>query len=173
MSGQANLAAFFKPTKNETWNNNLAWQPIPVHPANAKEFSPAPNCAIYLTEFANVLVTSATFEALNTENAEIYEYLTNHTGTHVTSAMAVYSIYDTLHVEVQLGFELPEWAKSVYPEPLKSITGIACESFAYTREQKRLSKYCISYIELEQVISSQEKTFHLPSEDYIQIKTHL
>lgn len=140
MSCQSNLAAFLKPTKNETWMEKLAWQPIPVHPSDSKVFSPSPDCAIYSTESANVQVKDPLYIALNEEFKELYEYISNHTGMNITSVSMVYWIYDILHIEEELGFQLPEWTKSVYPEPMKTVTAAAFQSFAYTTEQKRLSK---------------------------------
>lgn len=141
MSCQSNLAAIFKPTANETWNENIPWQPIPIHPVDDAVISPSPDCSIYNTEMANVLLNDALFAALNEEFADLYSYLSTNSGNNVTSVVAVYSIYDTLHIEDQLGFALPSWTNSVYPEPMKTVAGYAFKSFTYTTEMKRLGKY--------------------------------
>lgn len=141
MSCQSNLAALFKPTANETWKSDLPWQPIPVHPSDEKVISASPSCSIYRTEMANVLVNDPLFAAFNTEFADLYTYLTNYSGNNVTTVAKVYSIYDTLHIEDQLGFELPSWTNSVYPEPMKTISGYAFKSYTYTTEMKRLGRF--------------------------------
>lgn len=138
MSCQSNLAAVFKPTKDELWNENLQWQPIPVHPADPAVISTTPACSIFLTEMADVYAKDPLFVAMNEEFKDLYENLTEYTGSQVTTVFDVYSIYDTLHIEEQLGFELPSWTKSVYPEPMKSITGYAFKGFSQTTRMKRL-----------------------------------
>lgn len=140
MSCQSNLAGMFPPTKDETWNDKLAWQPIPVHPADSKVISGLPDCSIYNTESANILVTDPLYVALNKEFADLYQYLTNFTGFNVTTVVTVYSIYDDLHIEERLGFKLPDWSKSVYPEPMQTVTASAFASFSFTTEQKRLGR---------------------------------
>lgn len=140
MSCQSNLAAMFSPTENETWNENLHWQPIPVHPADQNVISGTPNCNIFTSEWAKILVQDPLFVAINEEFAELYSYLSNYTGSEVSTVLDVDGIYDTLHIEEQLGFELPAWTESVYPEPMLTITGYAFLSLSYTTEMKRLSK---------------------------------
>lgn len=139
MSCQSNLAAIFSPTADETWKTDLPWQPIPVHPADESVISGSPNCAIYNAELAKIVLKDSLFVAINEEFADLYSYLSNNTGNSITSVQDVYSIYDTLHIQEQLGFELPSWTESVYPEPMLSLSGYAFLSFAYTTEMKRLS----------------------------------
>lgn len=141
MSCQSNLAAIFKPTKNETWKEGLPWQPIPVHPIDPAVLSTVPDCAIYQTELAKIVATDPLYLALDKEFADLYAYLTNYTGTNVTSTVNVNSIFDTLHIEHQLGFKLPAWTEAVYPEPMKTITAYVFQAASFTKEMKRLSKY--------------------------------
>lgn len=140
MSCQSNLAAIFTPTENETWNKDLSWQPIPVHPTVSTVISTIPNCAIYSTEKAKIVVKDALFVAINEEFADLYTYLSNNTGKSISTVVDVSSIYDTLHIEKQLGFDLPSWTTSVYPEPLHTLTGYAFLANSYTTEMKRLSE---------------------------------
>lgn len=140
MSCQSNLAGFFRPTKDETWNEDIDWQPIPVHPVDSEVISGVPSCSIYSTESANIVVNDPIYVAINEKFADLYTNLSVYTGYNVTSVVTVYSIYDDLHIEEQLGFTLPEWSKSVYPEPMKTVTAAAFASFTFTTEQKRLGK---------------------------------
>lgn len=144
MSCQSNLAAIFKPTENETWREDLPWQPIPVHPADPKVITGSPPCGIYQKEMANVIVNDPLFAALNVEFADLFEYLSNYTGSDVTNVVSLYSIYDTIHIEDRLGFQLPSWTESVYPDPMYTISGYAFKAFTYTTEMKRLGKYLLS-----------------------------
>lgn len=145
MSCQSNLAAVFKPTKNETWKEDLPWQPIPVHPVNSAVISAVPGCSIYRTEYAKVMARDPLYVALNEEFADLFSYLTSYTGKNVTTVADVDAIFDTLHIEYQLGFELPEWTKSVYPEPMRTITAFVFQAASFTKEMKRLSKYITNY----------------------------
>lgn len=140
MSCQSNLAAIFKPTANETWNDKIAWQPVPVHPVDDEILSGTPDCSIYSTELANILVNDPLYAALNVEFADLYTYISNYSGNNVTTVSSVWSIYDTLHIEEQFGFTLPTWTNSVYPEPMKTLTGYAFKANTYTTEMKRLGK---------------------------------
>lgn len=140
MSCQSNLAAIFSPTKNEIWKKDLPWQPIPVHPAPANVFMTTPACDIYFNEFAKVISEDALFKGIDKEFAELYAYMSKYVGTNVTSAMGVYSVYDDLHIEQLLGFQIPSWAEPIYPEPMLTVTGFVFQAWAYTKEMKRLSK---------------------------------
>lgn len=139
MSCQSNLAGLFRPQRNETWNSGIAWQPIPVHPINVNVLSALPDCEIYTNQLADTLMNAPLYSALNTELVNLYTYLAQYTGDTVNSVLSVYLLYDVLHIEEQLGFKLPDWTLSVYPEPMKSITPYAFKAFSYTTELKRLS----------------------------------
>lgn len=141
MSCQANLAGLFKPTQDEMWNEHLCWQPIPVHPADSRVLPSSPSCPIYSAEAASIMMKELLFKRINEEFADVYQYLTNHTGFNVTSVAHVFSLYDTLHIEDQLGFELPSWTEAVYPEPMKTLSGYAFVAFSFTTEQKRIGTY--------------------------------
>lgn len=138
MSCQSNLAAIFKPTVNETWNEDLPWQPIPVHPTDSRVITTFPNCDIFTTYKAIVITQDPWFVALNEIFADLYISLSNYTGVNVTNVMDVYSIYDTILIEDKLGFELPSWTSSVYPEPIKTVTSYAFQAISYTTKMKRL-----------------------------------
>lgn len=141
MSCQANLAGLFKPTEDEIWNKHLCWQPIPVHPADTRVLLYSPNCPIYYAELANILKNEVLFKKIDEDYADLYQYLTKHTGLNVTTVLHIFALYDTLHIEDQLGFELPSWTEEVYPEPMKTLTGYAFLALAFTTEQKRLGMY--------------------------------
>lgn len=146
MSCQSNLAALFIPTKNETWKQNLPWQPIPVHPADEKVINTFPSCGIYLNELANVLTKDPFYKALNAEFSEVFSYLTNYTGENITSVFTAANIFDTLIIEDQLGLELPAWTKSVYPEPLDTFSAYSFLAYSYTTEMKRLGKRRFKFV---------------------------
>lgn len=140
MSCQSNLAAIFKPTDSEVWNEDLPWQPIPVHPADSRVITTFPSCDIYTTYKASVITQDPWFIALNEIFADTYTALSNYTGTNVANVMDVYAIYDTLLIEDKFGFELPSWTSSYYPEPLNTVTSYAFLAMSYTTEMKRLSR---------------------------------
>lgn len=141
MSCQSNLAGFFNPNENETWYENIPWQPIPVHPADARLTSSFVNCPIFQTEMAKFLVKDPLYLELNNEFADLYSYLSNVTGENITSVLSVSSIQDTLEIEDGLGFELPDWTKSVYPEPLSTINGYVYKAYSFSTEMKRLGEF--------------------------------
>ncbi|XP_072387066.1 venom acid phosphatase Acph-1-like [Diabrotica undecimpunctata] len=141
MSAQSNIYGLFPvSTRDQQWQNKINWQPIPVHPANKATFSTSfypDNCPAYTKELSAVL-NSQEFATYDLENSELYKYLTNNSGSTVTDILSVSNIWDPLKGEDSVGFGLPAWTKSVYPEPLRTLVGRFFEAFTHTTTMKRL-----------------------------------
>ncbi|XP_028135710.2 prostatic acid phosphatase [Diabrotica virgifera virgifera] len=141
MSAQSNIYGLFPiSTSDQKWQNKIDWQPIPIHPSDSAVLStsifPA-NCPAYTKTLAAV-IGSEEFTKLDSENVELYKYLTNNSGSSVTDIISINGIWDPLKAEDSIGFSLPAWTKSVYPEPLRTMAGKLFELFTHTTTMKRL-----------------------------------
>lgn len=89
---------------------------------------------------AYIAVKDPLFAEINNAFADIYKYITQYSGTNVTSLIGLSVIRDTLYIESRFNYTLPDWTTSVYPEPIETLNGYVGGLYAYTTEMKRLSK---------------------------------
>jgi lysosomal acid phosphatase len=140
MSALSNLAGFFPPQGKDVWNEELAWQPIPVHTMPEKQddtLAAKKPCPVYDYELKKLL-KSEEFKTYDKNLKPIYKYLTEHAGKTVNSLQSVQNIYSCLHIEEIYNLELPEWTKEVYPDKLKPISGLSFAVKTYTPLLARL-----------------------------------
>lgn len=144
MSCEANLAGLFWPKASETWNPYLPWQPIPVHIANPDVFNDFPNCSSYIAETKYILQNDPFYRAVNAKMSKTFDYVSANSGENISMmGLSVSTLYDTLHVEELFGLKLPEWTKSVYPQPLAFLAELGFTAYAPTKRLRRLCKYFI------------------------------
>lgn len=101
MSALSNLAGFYPPVGKDVWNDEIAWQPIPVHtrPENEDKILAAKkSCQAYDYLLAK-LKKSEEWQELNKELSGLYEYLTVNSGRKVKSLTDVNNIYNCLWIE--------------------------------------------------------------------------
>ncbi|XP_028149452.2 lysosomal acid phosphatase [Diabrotica virgifera virgifera] len=140
MSGQCNLYGMFPAVGNNIWKENLNWQPIPLHQADPYIFNGNPvDCPNYDLVYADLWLRKP-YAALLNKYQSVFEYLTEHTGDNVTDFLSALTVHDCLLIEDGVGYELPEWASEVYPEPLATIAGIGYKSLTDTLELQQF--YC-------------------------------
>ncbi|KAJ9586333.1 hypothetical protein L9F63_020041, partial [Diploptera punctata] len=140
MSAQVVLAGLYPPVGYQVWNDELHWQPIPVHstPRNLDQLivmkKPCPRNEQELEK----AYQSSRIQEINQKNAQLYEYLTTHTGKEIQNITAVEFLYNTLEIEDNHGLKLPEWTTSVYPEKMKKLAAMSLAIFTSSDIQKRL-----------------------------------
>lgn len=97
MSVQVNLAGLFPPKKNQVWNSELLWLPIPIHttPVTSDNLiAPAiPECPSYHKAF-DQYVASSEMKMFRETNRPLYEFLSVHTGAEVSHFDDVWSVTD-------------------------------------------------------------------------------
>ncbi|XP_031365171.1 venom acid phosphatase Acph-1-like isoform X3 [Apis dorsata] len=116
MSGQLVAAGLYPPSKEQRWNPDLNWQPIPVWTI------PRTIDCLYNTQFSprfdmlrNIVEeTDKDVIQFEKDNRDVYKYLSEHTGGNITQSK-VFSLYQHLFDQNNIGLELPEWTKSVFP----------------------------------------------------------
>lgn len=140
MSCEATLAALFWPKREENWNPSLPWQPIPVHLIPEEILRRDLDCPAYYMEIDHLLNTDPIFQVINMEYADTFEYIKNNSGYRLLFGKTAASFYDILYVEDILGLKLPEWTKSVYPEPLNFIAESSLKALFHTDQLKRFGE---------------------------------
>ncbi|XP_055643791.1 testicular acid phosphatase homolog [Toxorhynchites rutilus septentrionalis] len=124
MSALANLAGFYPPKGKDIWDKTIDWQPIPVHqiPRSLDNtIASSKPCARYDEELKRYLHREP-FRSYNRSIASVYEYLSKHTNMTVDNYTSLVTIYDVLHIQHLSKLKLPEWTRTVYPEPLTCIS---------------------------------------------------
>lgn len=101
MSAGVNLAGLFPPTKKQTWNEHLNWQPIPIKilkKANDTLLFQSRSCPLYdhlKTEFEK----KHDIRQMMNKFQKTFAYVTKNFGVKVNSLNAARKIFDTLLVE--------------------------------------------------------------------------
>lgn len=100
MSAEACLAGLFPTYGNRKWNQNLNWQPIPVHSVPFEQeyvLDSAKQCNRY-----NVMQTPVSqqiYDNLTKKYDSLVDYLEENSGEKLTSLYDVQKLYDTLKIE--------------------------------------------------------------------------
>lgn len=102
MSAESNLAGFFPPRNQQIWNQNIMWQPIPIHtvPLNLDYILASQKSCPAFDEELSSLRNSDEFIKLDEKFSYIYKYLTEHTGQIVNTIEQIQNINNTLAIEV-------------------------------------------------------------------------
>ncbi|GBP17690.1 Testicular acid phosphatase homolog [Eumeta japonica] len=134
MSAQAVLAGLLPPEGSDRWSD-LDWQPAPVRtkPQYMDDtLSAIPFCPRYLALLKNQS------NVVPQEARTMYDYVQKHSGKTITSPTSLANLYICLDIERQAGLRLPEWTRTVYPEPMKSEAARSFLRSVATREMARL-----------------------------------
>jgi prostatic aicd phosphatase len=123
MSLELVLAGLFPPHRDEIWNQELLWQPIPYNyfPASQDKILLGVTCPHYLELYDKQIES----EKVQTELAtykETFQYISRHTGLNVTKYLDVYNLFFGLATEEEWGFQLPEWTRGYWPEAIVNLT---------------------------------------------------
>ncbi|XP_023016140.2 prostatic acid phosphatase [Leptinotarsa decemlineata] len=139
MSAQCNLLGLFPPTETERWNPDIDWSPIPVHPSDPNVINSYPNCPAYDAEQQRVTVEEPYFQKIDEQYRDTYEYISNYSGSNITTLQGIGTVFDSLFIENELGYTLPSWTQAIFPEPLATLEGLRFQSYVYNRKLMRLS----------------------------------
>lgn len=140
MSGEACLAGLYPPTPKQLWDQNLKWQPIPIHTQPEIEdavLAMKKPCPMYNT-LMEQLLKSDEFLNINHKLHDLYAYLTKYTGTPITNLITLEYVYNTLYIESINNFTLPNWTKPVFPQKLQPWAAFSFAVDCYTPQLARL-----------------------------------
>lgn len=102
MSASANLAGLYPPTGNQIWNNNLQWQPIPVHVVTSDSDyitnGGVVSCPAYDKAY-NEYLQSDQGKKLDRLAQPFYDYLSAALGTPIKDFLSVLLIRDSLYIQ--------------------------------------------------------------------------
>lgn len=103
-SGNLVAAALFPPTENEVWNNDLLWQPIPVHtiPQSMDFFFFAETACARYSEILSEYETSREINATIEKHKDLFEYLEKHSGDPIRTFKHLKDLHNTLYIENSL-----------------------------------------------------------------------
>lgn len=140
MSGEACLAGLYPPTPKQLWDQNLKWQPIPIHTLPETEdivLAMKKPCAKY-NALMQQLLKSDEFVTINHKLHDLYAYLTKYTGALIADLVNLEYVYNTLYIESVNNFTLPDWTKPIFPEKLKPWADFSFAVDCYTPAMARL-----------------------------------
>lgn len=136
-SAQLYAAGLYPPTKEEVWNEELKWNPIPVCVVEQhilrifKSF-----CSSYAKEYE----TAINSVMKDFKNDPTSEYISTHSGLELQNYLDFVILHDTLATQDSLGLQLPEWTKKVYPNYTKNFLLNFYDVCCFTEKATKLCK---------------------------------
>ncbi|XP_075227467.1 prostatic acid phosphatase-like [Lycorma delicatula] len=137
MSSAALLAGLFPPEGDDIWNDQLIWQPIPIHTlpvTQDKVLAPLSLCPRFTLERESIISELARHET--EEDKCFYQYLTENMGQNI-SLNDIPDLHATFIIEERNGLILPEWTKKIYPEKMNEIAQLAASTNTWNKLLKR------------------------------------
>lgn len=110
MSAQACLASLFRPSGDQVWNNELSWQPIPVHSLPRTEdpyLSSEKICERFdyvMLQFMNTTAYTDYF----TKHKALITYMEKKSGMDLQTITGMVLLYDVLWVQQLKGMRFVE-----------------------------------------------------------------
>lgn len=141
-SAYANLAALYPPAGGQIWNENLLWQPIPVHTMpGSVDYALGADlsfCPRYLRLSAELMDSPEIVQFVR-QHQDILDYIANNTNSHPVGVydqiMDALMVRDTLFIEQIYDMPLPAWTQRIYPnERLDELAMLFYVLPAYTTE---------------------------------------
>uniref|UniRef100_A0A6P7FGS5 acid phosphatase n=1 Tax=Diabrotica virgifera virgifera TaxID=50390 RepID=A0A6P7FGS5_DIAVI len=134
------LAGLFPPSKDDEISKELqGWQPISFNylplaqdPALMPYF-----CPKFKTEYKKA-VQSPNNKLVFGRNNKIFKYISDNTGVNVTDFEAVNRVFLGFQAKEDLGLKLPDWLKSIYPDPMDKMSAKYYYQLTGTNELKKM-----------------------------------
>lgn len=146
MSAQVLAAGLYPPSGDEVWNEEIAWQPIPVHTRPLhEEFLLAwkIRCPRFTFLFEQYKA-SPEYKSIFVRHAPYIKHWEAQSGQPLNKLADIMYLYDTLFVENRKGFALDNWAKEALSDStLEYLAALHLQSFTHSTELKKLEAGCI------------------------------
>ncbi|XP_063908693.1 venom acid phosphatase Acph-1-like [Zophobas morio] len=142
MSAQLVLAGLFPPSPIQLWNEDLMWQPIPVsYKTDAEEdlFHPWGSCPYKSQVLSHQLEIQEIKDTYVTPYNDSYVYLQEQSGKSMTNPADFQDIFFIFKTESDMGLIMPEWTKTVFPEPTQSIGALVYGYHNYDQRVKQIN----------------------------------
>ncbi|XP_017759862.1 PREDICTED: prostatic acid phosphatase-like [Eufriesea mexicana] len=140
MSAMLEAAALWKPTEEQSFKPDLAWQPVTLFYQPRSEDTLMliwDTCPQYV-KLRYAIMNSSEVQQIQNDNKRLYEELTNLTGMVILTPSDVGSIYGTLTAEKHMNLILPNWTKEYYPDKLLPLTLYDLKLNVYDNHLRRL-----------------------------------
>nr|XP_022919860.1 venom acid phosphatase Acph-1-like isoform X1 [Onthophagus taurus] len=114
------LAGLYPPRNKLVWDPALLWQPIPYittnieHDSILQAFTFNPNYKIAYREYQKKF-------NFRKKNLDLVKYIEKHSKKKIETIKDVWLLYFQLIMQVELGIEIPEWTKKIFPNPMEEI----------------------------------------------------
>ncbi|XP_058795101.1 venom acid phosphatase Acph-1-like [Phymastichus coffea] len=142
MSLQLVLAGLYPPSKIQTWNDNIRWQPtLTSFKSNEEDTIFVPQkCQVYTSEYKRVLASSE-FKRQIDELTPFLADLGRNMGKNATcSLLDANNLYHTLAALKAMKLALPIWAAGIYPNgALRKGALLQYQLYGYNDQLKRLA----------------------------------
>ncbi|XP_034485610.1 prostatic acid phosphatase [Drosophila innubila] len=141
MSAQSHLAGLFEPMGDDVWNDQIKWQPIPVHtvPEHLDAIIGAKAACPAFDYYLSNLQESSEFKALLERFKDLFSYLSQNTGRVISTFLEAQYLNNTLFIEQQYNKTLPVWTQKVYGgADFTYVSNFAFAINTYTRQLARL-----------------------------------
>ncbi|XP_060537063.1 venom acid phosphatase Acph-1-like [Cylas formicarius] len=147
------LAGLYPPTGSLLWNRALKWQPIPYnYYEHDKELSSQFVCVNYKRMYKSLL-SSEKIQAQILVYKDVYEYLSDHTNTTVSTPNDVADIFLELKAQRDYGYQLENWTSKYFPYPMENITKDMYYAMTNTTSLKKI----ISGFLIKKIIEDSDK----------------
>ncbi|CAG9819536.1 unnamed protein product, partial [Phaedon cochleariae] len=143
MSLQLVLAGLFPPRRDDMFDDNFFWQPIPFN------YFPRPQdrvllgvlCPRYL-EIYEQYCASNRIQGKFQKYQKIFDYVSQHSGLNVTRFQHLYQLYFGLSTESEYGLDMPAWTNAVWPD---TIVKLSIEEYYISMGNSNLRKMAAGY----------------------------
>lgn len=139
MSAESVLAGLYPPSSEELWNDNILWQPVPVHTEQTPTdyvLNTDSYCPKYDSLYSKVLLSPG-MQQINEENKGLYGLVTNKTGRNVMDIFGINKVHDTLLIEKLYNLSIPGWVDPVYNQ-MRNLSNLSFTWKYKLHEERRL-----------------------------------
>lgn len=101
MSAQCNVAGVFPPENHQSWNDEIFWQPIPIHTTPLSDdylLAQSKKCDRFDYEMVKYL-NESDYNGLFRQYGSLVAYLRHKTGLELSSLTSIMLLYDALNIE--------------------------------------------------------------------------
>uniref|UniRef100_V5I8Q3 acid phosphatase n=1 Tax=Anoplophora glabripennis TaxID=217634 RepID=V5I8Q3_ANOGL len=140
MSAESNVAGLYPPEGNQVWNDQLKWQPIPIHTTPKTEdaiLAQSKPCSKY-SKLLKELMEEEPFNSTLDKYKEQMDYFSKNSGENITTLVDLMDLYNTVYIENLHNLTQPDWTQSLLTEEIEQLSGLAWSAYAYTQDLARL-----------------------------------
>ncbi|CAL1300915.1 unnamed protein product [Larinioides sclopetarius] len=138
-SAETLVAAFYAPQGIWKFEDDLNWQPIPIHyqPTEQDKFLSFASICPRSVADSKRLYNSRQVQEVFQKHKDILDYFSSHVGYNVSRGNSAFRLHDTLLIEKIHNISIPKWAHQYWDE-LGEVADVTFRSFFSTPTILRL-----------------------------------